>query len=150
MRLIVFLLTTLLALVSYGQQSADSTTTKRLVDSINRLLDRSVVKKDTAVLQKYYADDFFFKHATGRIDSRASWIKSVQQSKNLYASREHDSIVVELHDKVAIVSGILSVRFPPQTRKAYALRYLRVFLLKDDRWQLISHHSTAEWKIENE
>ena len=63
MRLIILFFVFLLNFRSYGQQLADSTATKNIVDSINRLLDRSVVKKDIAVLQKYYAEDFFFKHA---------------------------------------------------------------------------------------
>ena len=40
--------------------------------------------------------------------------------------REHDSVVVELHDDVALLPGILSVRFPPGTRDGYAIRYIRV------------------------
>ena len=131
-----------------AQQPGDTLITKNLVDSINRLLDRSVVKKDSLVLKKYYSDDFFFRHATGKIDSKTSWLKSVQ--RNNYGSREHDSVIVELHDQVAIVTGTLNVRFPPQTRKAYAVRYLRVFAYKNNIWQLISHHSTGEWEIRNE
>jgi hypothetical protein len=148
MRTIIFVLIILCGLKLSAQKLKDTTITKITIDSINRLLDRSIVKKDTVVLKKYYSDDFFFRHATGRIDSRASWIRSVL--RNNYASREHDSVVVELHDQVAVVTGTLNVRFPPQTRKAYAVRYIRVFAYKKKTWQLISHHSTGEWEIKNE
>ena len=71
MRTLVFLSVFFFGLKLSAQKLKDSTTTKITIDSINRLLDRSVVKKDTVVLKKYYSDDFFFKHATGRIDSRS-------------------------------------------------------------------------------
>ena len=148
MRILIFLPVFFFGLKLPAQKLKDTTITKNTIDSINRLLDRSVVKKDTVLLKKYYSDDFFFKHASGRIDSRPTWIRSVL--RNNYGSREHDSVLVELHDHVAIVTGTLNVRFPPQTRKAYAVRYIRVFAYKNKRWQLISHHSTGEWEIRNE
>jgi hypothetical protein len=148
MRILFFLLLFFCGLKLFAQKLKDTTVTKNTIDSINRLLDRSVVKKYTVVLKKYYSDDFFFKHATGKIDSRISWIKSVL--RNNYASREHDSVIVELHGQVAIVTGTLNVRFPPQTRKAYAVSYIRVFAYRKKTWQLISHHSTGEWEIKNE
>jgi len=136
---------------SYAQSSKDTTATKLAVDSINRLLDHAVVQKNLPVLQKHYAEDFFFQHATGIIDSKATWINSIQTRKNPYASREHDSIVVELHSNVAIVSGSLSVRVKePDKVSGYALRYIRVFVYKNSNWQLISHHSTAEWNLKDE
>ena len=133
------------SLVSTAQKKLDTVVTKNTIDSINRLLDRSVVKKDTVTLKKYYSEDFFFKHASGRIDSRSTWLKSVQ--KNNYDSREHDSVVVELHGNVAIVTGTLKVLFPPGAKKPYAVSYIRVFAFKNKRWQLVSHHSTGEWEI---
>lgn len=133
-----------------GQNTADTTAAKHTVDSVNRLLDRSVVKKDLPALRKHYAGDFFFQHATGKIDSKESWLKGAMNPQNDVQSREHDSVTVELHQNVAVVTGTLSVRYPPQTRDSYAVRYLRVFVYRDDRWQLVSHHSSLEWKLKAE
>lgn len=72
---------------------------KNLIDSVNRLIDRAVVEKDSLLMKKYYADDFFFLHSTGMIDSKKSWIKSALSSKTGYASRKHDSVIIELHPR---------------------------------------------------
>jgi ketosteroid isomerase-like protein len=132
--------------------SVDTTATKKLIDSINRGLDRAYVKRDIPFLQKHYAEDFYFLHATGMIDSKSSWIgKSGGSNSQLLLSREHDSTIVELHDNIAIVTGILAVLFvPAANRDGYAVRYIRVYALRNKTWQLISHHSTAQWTVKRE
>ncbi|MBD0277728.1 MAG: nuclear transport factor 2 family protein [Bacteroidota bacterium] len=127
-------------------KAGDTTIVKQQVDSINRLLDRSVVSKHVAVLQKHYAEDFVFTHGTGLVDSKASWMKNVLDTATHYVSREHDSTNVELHNDVAIIIGILTVQRKQQDKiSRYGLRYVRVYQLRRTQWQLISHRTTAEW-----
>jgi ketosteroid isomerase-like protein len=126
--------------------SKDSTLTK-FIDETNRKIDRAVVAKDMKFLDQHYGEDFVFTHGTGLIDSKNSWMESIKKSKG-YASREHDSTVVELHNDIAIVAGKLTVgRLEPAkdgTTK-YSLRYVRVFALRKKTWQMISHRTTSEW-----
>ena len=131
---------------------ADTTATKKIIDSINRALDRAYVKKDIPFLKKHYAEDFYFLHATGMVDSKSSWIGKLEgPNSQLLLSREHDSTLVELHDNVAIVTGILTVLFvPAANRDGYAIRYIRVYALRNKVWQLISHHSTAQWTVKRD
>jgi ketosteroid isomerase-like protein len=115
---------------------------KQKIDSINRLLDHAVVKKDMATLRKHYAEDFVFTHGTGLVDSKSSWLKNVAAGTSKFVSREHDSTVVELHQDIAIISGTLTVR---KEDAGYALRYVRVFANRNKLWQMVSHRTTAEW-----
>jgi ketosteroid isomerase-like protein len=150
MKFIVLLLFTCCLVTSaFSQKQIDTAATKILLDSINRLVDRAVVKKEITTLQTFYADDFYFLHATGKIDNKASWIKSASNPNSQTLSREHDSVLVELHEDVALLSGILSVKFPSNTRAGYAIRYIRVYAMRKDGWRLLSHHSTAQWTIGN-
>ncbi|HVG15986.1 MAG TPA: nuclear transport factor 2 family protein [Chitinophagaceae bacterium] len=119
---------------------------KKGIDSINRLLDHSVVSKNISVLQKHYADDFVFTHGTGQVDSKKSWIKNVADTSVHFLSREHDSTEVELHKDIAIISGKLTVqRQMPTAKTVYGLRYVRVFAQRQKIWQMISHRTTEEW-----
>lgn len=145
--IVLFLLGSCLCSIAFTQNSKDTAAAKLLLDSINRLLDRAVVKKEMATLQTYYADDFYFLHATGKIDNKASWLKSASNPNSQTLSREHDSVIVELHDNVALITGTLSVKFPPSIRAGYAIRYIRVYAVREKGWQLLSHHSTAQWTI---
>jgi len=117
-----------------------------LVDELNRKVDRAVVQKDIAVLQEIYADDFVFTHGTGLVDSKASWIKNIQNSLTKFLSREHDSTQVEMHGSIAIVTGRLLVsRESKEGSAKYGLRYVRVFALRKRKWQMISHRTVKEW-----
>src|SRR5688500_5222114 len=119
----------------------------KLVDDLNRKIDKAVVAKDIQILEQHYGDDFVFTHGTGLVDSKKSWIEAIKKSKG-YVSREHDSTNVELHGDIAIVNGKLTVgRIEPAkdgTTK-YSLRYVRVFALRKKNWQMISHRTTSEW-----
>jgi ketosteroid isomerase-like protein len=118
-----------------------------LIDQTNRKIDRAVVSKDMKFLDKHYGEDFVFTHGTGLIDSKGSWMENIKKSKG-YASREHDSTIVELHKDIAIITGKLTVgRLEPAkdgTTK-YSLRYVRVFALRKKNWEMISHRTTSEW-----
>jgi ketosteroid isomerase-like protein len=140
--LFAFLISNLLA----AQPATDAAIIK-LIDETNRKIDKAVVSKDFDFLNKHYGDDFVFTHGTGLIDSKKSWLESIKKNKG-YASREHDSTVVELHDDIAIISGKLTVgRLEPAkdgTTK-YSLRYVRVYVSRKQTWQMISHRTTSEW-----
>ena len=130
-------------------QPIDSTAVRHSIDSINRLLDNAVVNKQVDILNKHYADDFYFKHGSGNIDSKKSWItNTTRPSAPGYISRTHDSVTVELHKDIAVVMGTLTVRRSAAVkRQGYALRYVRVFVLRNNVWQLLSHNTVHEWDI---
>ena len=136
-----------LNLDAVAQLSGQDPALVKLIDDLNRKIDRAVVSKDFSVLEQYYGDDFVFTHATGLVDSKNSWIESIKKNKG-YAAREHDSTIVELHKDLAIIEGKLTVsRLAPAkdgTTK-YSLKYIRVFALRKKNWQMISHRSTSEW-----
>jgi hypothetical protein len=130
--------------ISYNctSQKLDSNAVRHTVDSVNRLLDRSVVSKQTAVLNKHYADDFYFKHGSGKIDSKKSWIDNVMNSTRGYISRTHDSVTVEVHKNIAVVSGTLVIERLPVGKRS---KYFRVFVRRNKVWQLLSHNTIYEW-----
>lgn len=143
----LFLLTLLLIAAAAPAQPDG---TSKVIDDLNRAIDRAVANRDLATLEKHYGEDFVFTHGTGNVDSKESWLKSIQKltDDNRFTSREHDSTQVELHGDIAIITGKLSVvRLTPKETKRYALRYVRVYALRKKIWQLISHRTTEEWHL---
>jgi ketosteroid isomerase-like protein len=139
---------TLFFFVELEAQTSEDTSEK--IAEINKLIDRAVVKRDVATLEKYYGADFVFTHGTGQVDSKKSWIKSIEKlsDSNRYISREHDSTHVESHGNIAILTGTLTVsRIRESSTTRYALQYVRVYALRNEVWQLISHRTTKEWHL---
>ncbi|MFL5740474.1 MAG: nuclear transport factor 2 family protein [Flavisolibacter sp.] len=145
MRRLLFILSIVGSTAAFCQNAQDTTATKVFIDSLNRQIDRAVVQKNIPFLQKHFADDFRFFHATGMIDSKQSWIGKAESGGD-YFSREHDSTSVELHIDIALVTGTLTVLFPPN-HNGYAVRYIRVYAFRNQVWQMVSHHSTAQWVV---
>ncbi len=132
-------------------QQIDSNAVKRAIDSIDRILDYAVVNKQIDTLQKHYAEDFYFKHGSGNIDSKKTWIANVMKPSTIYISRSHDSVSVELHKDIAIVRGTLRVRrLLASSRPAYDLQYFRVFIRHRKTWQLLSHNTIREWDVKSQ
>ena len=111
---------------------------------LNQQVDDNVVKKNIPELEKVYANDFVFSHGSGKVEGKAGWL--VSAGKGLFLSRTHDSVKVELHKDVAVVKGKLSVaKTNKEKTDRYHLYYIRVYAKRDNRWQMISHNTTAEY-----
>lgn len=111
--------------------------------SLNQKIDNYVVQKNVTALDTLYAEDFVFSHGTGLIEGKASWLKAVGNGR--YPSRHHDSMTVEMHPDLAIVRGKLSIqRIDKAVTVRYTLKYVRLFALRNKRWQMISHITTHE------
>jgi ketosteroid isomerase-like protein len=127
------------SMITYGQSTKDE------VLRTNQRIDAGVVDKDMSTLEKLYAPDFVFKHGTGTIDDKESWLRSVSRPEQKFVSRIHDSTRVELHEDIALVSGTLTItRLDGRDEARYKIWYIRIFRQRDDIWQLISHHTTRE------
>ena len=108
-------------------------------------IEQAVVATNLPFLEKAYAEDFRFKHGTGLVDSKSSWLKSVGQAKGKYISRVVDSVEVEIHDKIGITNGKITVtRKTDKADRKYMIKYVRVYVRKDQQWQLIMHRTVFE------
>ena len=111
--------------------------------AITGQIDNYVVQKNLAALDTLYATDFVFSHGTGLIEGKEGWLSAVK--RNTYPLRKHDSVTVELHPDLAIVRGKLSIqRLDNNTTTRYNLKYVRLFAIRNKRWQMISHITTHE------
>lgn len=141
MKIKLYVLLFLLGPALYGQSAEE-------VEGFNRAIDAAVVKKDMQLLRDAYSQDFVFTHGTGHVDSRDSWLKNVENEKTHYLSRDHDSTQVEGHGDVAIVTGKLSIARQADSGVArYAIRYVRVFVWRKKRWQMVSHRTVKQWNL---
>lgn len=101
-------------------------------------IEKAIVAADENFLKNAYADDFYFKHGTGAVDSKASWIAGVLKNKGQFVSRETDSVEVEMHDQIAFTQGKLTVH---RTNGWYVVYYIRAYRKKGSGWELLMHRT---------
>jgi hypothetical protein len=120
-----------------GQSVGDSLN----VIAVEHAAEAAIVQRDTVALDSLWAPDLRFVHSDGVIDDRAAWHRRIREGRPRFVERSLDSLSVEIHEDVAISSGRLHVRTMPPDE--YWVRYVRVLVRRNGRWQLIRHQSIS-------
>ena len=109
-------------------------------------MEAATLRSDVAYLDSVYAPSFRFKHSTGDVEERAPRLAALDARKTAVFARDLDSLEVEVHGDVALTTGRIHVRqeFADPKWREYTIRYARVYVRRAGRWQLLTHHSTAE------
>lgn len=115
---------------------------------LERRIEAAVLHADTDFLDGVLAGDFTYTHGDGwttggavrGVDHRAEWLASLP---GRYSRREVDSQQVELHGDVAITMGRVRARSGPSAGapRSFSFWYVRVYALRDGRWQYLSHRT---------
>ena len=115
---------------------------------LERRIEAAVLRADVAFLDEVLAGDFTYTHGDGwttggavrGVDHRAEWLASLP---GRYSRREVDSQQVELHGDVAITMGRVRAGTGPSAGapRAFSFWYVRVYALRDGRWQYLSHRT---------
>ena len=104
-------------------------------------IEAAVVAADLSFLQRAYADDFRFKHGTGNIDTKGTWLKDVEKNKGKFVSRNVDKSEAELHGDIGITQGTITVT---RTESSYTIHYVRVYRKVDNAWELFMHRTVQQ------
>ena len=125
-----------------GQSNVDHKTTD-LIKKLDADIQNAVASGDTSFLEKHLANDLIFTHSDGRKDGKEDWIKFANEG--LWESRTANVLETELHNKIAVVYGILDIKtkFSEADGKSrcYNLSYYHLFRYTNDTWKLFSHRT---------
>lgn len=140
--MIITLAIAMLTLVQLQAQSNSKNDSSSLI-LLNQIIDDYAVQKNVAALDTLFAEDFVFNHGSGKIEGRKGWFTTVARAN--YPLRKHDSVTVELHRGVAVVRGKMNIeKINASGPDRYWLKYVRVYALRNLKWQMISHVTTQE------
>ncbi len=127
--------------VVYGDDSSES----RLV-AIEEKLAAAVLALDFDTLNEIYSSDFVFTHSTGVVETKSDWLEALRTGESSYTARSVDQIKVELHGDIAVTNGRIHAKSDSSDPRwhEYSIWYVRVYQIRDGRWQLLSHRSVRE------
>ena len=127
-------------------QTSTASSDSGLIAALERRVELATMRGDGAYLDSVYAPSFRFKHSTGVLEARAPRLAALRKRSTTIFARDLDSLDVEVHGDVALTTGRIHVRqgsADPEWRE-YTIRYVRVYVRRGGRWQLLTHHSTGE------
>ena len=126
------------------EQPQDATTQ---LSELEPQIEAAVVRGDVVYLDGVYATDFRFTHGTGLVQNKTEWLDSVKRAR--YIERKQESLEIEQHGDVALVSGRLLIKSRRDTGESwYGISYLRVYKMREGRWQMLSHRTTSRWDLQ--
>ncbi len=105
--------------------------------------DRALMQGDIARLEHLVYDGATRTDPSGAMTDKAQWIGTVREGRVKYVSIEREDMKVRIFGGVAVVTGIVDIKWQSNGRDNDSRnRYLRVYVHRQGRWQLVAHQAT--------
>jgi hypothetical protein len=127
-----------------AQSVATSSTPEDSVRAMEAARGQALLRADTAALSRMLADEFTEVSRLGTLRTRADNIRDIASGELRLTSVQYDSLTVRIYGEVAVLQGIAdntgTFRGLPFRGR---IRYTRVFVRRDGRWQAVTMQQTA-------
>lgn len=137
----LFLVLVLTALACLAQDKA-------AVLALDKQWSDSIVKGDTATLEKLLSDDLVYAHSTGIVDTKASYIAKIKERRQVYKSFEQHKPTVNIYKDSAVTFSYVRVTGTNQAGLFDDKVMLIHFWVKQNNtWRLAAHQTTKIDKL---
>lgn len=119
----------------YAQQEAEA------ISRIESKRYEAMTKADTGYLRFILSDDLVYTHSNGLVETKTDFIQSISSKKIVYKQIGVREQKIKLHQKTAIVTGVLHVSGSLNGKDFdIDLRYTNVYI-KEKEWKLLAWQS---------
>ena len=112
------------------------------VVAVRRQTSEAIAKKDRAVLERYWADEFSCIHSNGVVRNKKEEISAALSSSGGGALVETDELRVHVYGDVAVVTGRDTNTGSQKGFQPGARRFTDLFVRRDGRWQMVACQAT--------
>lgn len=101
-------------------------------------------RKETAFVERVYADDYAVAGANGVVRTRAEVISDMQSGVQTIETLNNEDIQVRVYGDTAVVTGRQTTKGTYKGRpSASPTVFTRVYVRQDDQWRLVANHSSG-------
>ena len=137
----LFLVLVLTALACLAQDKA-------AILALDKQWSDSIVKGDTATLEKLLSDDLVYAHSTGIVDTKTSYIAKIKERRQVYKSFEQHKPTVNIYKDSAVTFSYVRVTGTNQAGLFDDKVMLIHFWVKQNNsWRLAAHQTTKIDKL---
>jgi hypothetical protein len=108
----------------------------------------ALVHSDVAALDRIMADGVTYVHASGKVDTKASYLGAIRSGQLRYLSMSPMKLNVRMLGQTAVVDGEYAVkvidRHVQEAPFDIDLLFITVYAWRDGRWQQIAWQSTRD------
>lgn len=127
-----------------SQQRTSAASAEDSVRALELTRAQALLQADTATLSRMVAAEFIEISRLGQLRTRADNLGDVASGVLKLTSVKYDSLAVRVYGDVAVLRGIAE---NAGTFRGFAfggrIRYLRVFVRRDGRWQAVAMQQTS-------
>lgn len=122
--------------------------TKSSILALDKQWSDAIVKGDTATLDKLLTDDLVYAHATGIVDTKASYIAKIKERRQVYKSFERRNPVVNLYKDSAVTFSWVRVTGTNQSGAFDdKIMLIHFWVKQNNAWRLAAHQTTKVDKL---
>ena len=113
------------------------------IEQLDKNWVKAVLAKDFAALDRMYTDDIVYAHASGVVDTKASYMEKVKSGKQVYKAMDQRKVSVRLHGDAAITHSWMRVTgVNAQGPFDDKVMMVHLWVMKNGQWRLAAHQTT--------
>ena len=121
---------------------------KAAILALDKQWSDAIIKGDTATLDKLLSDDLVYAHATGIVDTKASYLAKIKERRQVYKSFEQHKPTVNIYKDSAVTFSYVRVTGTNQAGIFDDKVMLIHFWVKQNNtWRLAAHQTTKIDKL---
>lgn len=119
------------------------------VEALERQRFAAQVSKDYAFLEKAFADDLVYTHASGKQQGKTDYLQGIRDGKSVYDKIEVENINVRAYNggRTAVVNGQITIYQPNKpdgSPNVAHLKYVTVQIKNPQGWQVVLWQSQKQ------
>jgi len=119
------------------------------VEALERQRFAAQVSKDYAFLEKAFADDLVYTHASGKQNGKTDYLQSIRDGKSVYDKIDVENINVRAYNggMTAVVNGQITIYQPNKpdgSPNVAHLKYVTVQIKNPQGWQVVLWQSQKQ------
>ncbi len=114
------------------------------IRAMERSWNESRVRADVVALGSLLADGWTVTHGDGTINTKAEYLADLKSgARKFFGDVKQDDFTVRIYGDTAVAAGVSDSKVEYKGKPSGgALRFTRVYVKRDGRWQMIVSHAT--------
>ncbi len=111
---------------------------------MEKLWNQARVRADVVTLGSLLADDWTVTHGDGTINTKAEYLADLKSgARKFFGDVKQDDFTVRIYGDTAVAAGVSDPKVEYTGKPSGgALRFTRVYVKRNGRWQMIVSHAT--------
>ena len=104
---------------------------------------QAMIENDFTALESILSGDLTYTHTTGRVETKAEFLASLQSQGISYHPIEPADVQVRIRDGTAVITGVSAMKVSAgEDNFAFSIRFIEVYENSLGSWRLLAWQST--------